>query len=156
LERSKKSSLTPLTVHLEASGWGGDGTFTPVLLDALKAIEAIKLLRVEDAPASRAEPGYAFISNEIYVEFETDRRTEAARRFGVPWRIQADVKQMTLAGLAARLASVDSIGEPDYSDQGMLQYLRTERIVPPYQTKGYKVVEMVRIYEVGAAPRRET
>jgi hypothetical protein len=38
----------------------------------------------------------------------------------------------------------------------MLQYLRTERVVPPYQTKGYKVVEMVRIYEVGAEPRRET
>jgi hypothetical protein len=30
----------------------------------------------------------------------------------------------------------------------MLQYLRTERIVPPYQTKGYKLVELVRIYEV--------
>jgi hypothetical protein len=28
----------------------------------------------------------------------------------------------------------------------MLQYLRTERIVPPYQTRGYKLVEMVRIY----------
>ena len=31
----------------------------------------------------------------------------------------------------------------------MLQYLRTERIVPPYQTRGYKLVELVRIYEVG-------
>ncbi len=30
----------------------------------------------------------------------------------------------------------------------MIQYLRTERIVPPYQTKGYKLVELVRIYEV--------
>jgi hypothetical protein len=29
----------------------------------------------------------------------------------------------------------------------MLQYLRTERIIPPYQTKGYKIVELVRIYE---------
>jgi hypothetical protein len=36
----------------------------------------------------------------------------------------------------------------------MLQYLRTERIVAPYQTKGYKIVEMVRIYEVGT-PRRD-
>ena len=140
-------------MHLESSGWSGDGTFTPVLIDAIKAIEAVKFLRVEDAPASRAEPGYAFISNEIYVEFETDRRTGTPRRFGVPWRAQADVKQMTLAGLAARLASVDTVGQPDYSDEGMLQYLRTERIVPPYQTKGYKMVEMVRVYEVGT-PRR--
>jgi hypothetical protein len=30
----------------------------------------------------------------------------------------------------------------------MVQYLRTERIVPPYQTRGYKLVELVRIYEV--------
>ena len=140
-------------MHLESSGWSGDGTFTPVLIDAIKAIEAVKFLRVEDAPASRAEPGYAFISNEIYVEFETDRRTGTTRRFGVPWRHQVDVKRMTLAGLAAQLASVDTVGQPDYSDEGMLQYLRTERIVPPYQTKGYKVVEMVRVYEVGT-PRR--
>ena len=34
----------------------------------------------------------------------------------------------------------------------MLQYLRTERIVPPYQTRGYKLVELVRIYEVGRQP----
>jgi len=140
-------------MHLESSGWSGDGTFTPVLIDAIKAIEAVKFLRVEDAPASRAEPGYAFISNEIYVEFETDRRTGTTRRFGVPWRHQVDVKRMTLAGLAAQLASVDTVGQPDYSDEGMLQYLRTERIVPPYQTKGYKMVEMVRVYEVGT-PRR--
>ena len=141
-------------MQLESSCWSGDGTFTPVLLDALKAIETIELLRVEDAPASRAESGYAFISNEIYVRFRTDRRTETTSRFGLPWRTQPDVKQMTLAGLAAQLASVDGVGEPDYSDEGMLQYLRTERIVPPYQTKGYKVVEMVRVYEVGT-PRRD-
>ena len=41
-------------MQLESSGWGGEGTFTPVLIDALKAVEAIELLRVEDAPASRA------------------------------------------------------------------------------------------------------
>ena len=29
----------------------------------------------------------------------------------------------------------------------MLQYMRSERIVPPYQTRGYKLVELVRIYE---------
>jgi len=35
----------------------------------------------------------------------------------------------------------------------MLQYLRSERIVPPYQTRGYKLVELVRIYDAGAAGR---
>jgi hypothetical protein len=32
----------------------------------------------------------------------------------------------------------------------MMQYLRTERIIPPYQTRGYKLVELVRIYEITA------
>jgi len=33
----------------------------------------------------------------------------------------------------------------------MLQYLRTQRIIPPYQTRGYKVIEMVRVYEASAS-----
>ena len=37
------------------------------------------------------------------------------------------------------------------SDEGMLQYLRTERIIPPYQTRGYMLVELVRIYETGTS-----
>jgi hypothetical protein len=48
---------------------------------------------------------------------------------------------------------MEDVGEPDYGDEGMLQYLRAERIVPAYQTRGYKLVELVRIYEVGT-PRR--
>jgi hypothetical protein len=31
----------------------------------------------------------------------------------------------------------------------MLQYLKTERVIPPYQTRGYKLVELVRVYEAG-------
>jgi hypothetical protein len=42
------------------------------------------------------------------------------------------------------------VGAPDYADEGMLQYLRSERIVPPYQTRGYKLVELVRVYEGNA------
>jgi hypothetical protein len=142
-------------MQVEDSGWTGEGTFTAVLLDALKQIDAIEFLKVEDAPSSRAEPGYAFISNEIYVKFRTDIRRETQRRFGMPWPAAVKVKQMTLDGLAGRLGPADGVGEPDYADDAMLQYLRTERIIAPYQTKGYKVVEMVRIYEVGT-PRRET
>jgi hypothetical protein len=54
----------------------------------------------------------------------------------------------------AALGAIDDVGAPDYGDEGMLQYLRAERIIPPYQTRGYKLVEMVRIYEVGT-PRRD-
>jgi hypothetical protein len=140
-------------MQFESSGWSGDGTFTAALLDALRTIEALDILRVEDAPASRAEPGYAFISNEFYVRFRTDRSAESARRFGLPWGRRSAVKQMTLADLASQVALIDGIGEPDYSDDGMLQYLRTERIIPPYQTRGYKVVEMVRVYEMGTVRR---
>jgi hypothetical protein len=141
-------------MEIEADGWGGEGPFTAVLLEALKAIETIEYLRVEDAPASRADSGYAFLSNEFYVRFKTESKKEARRRLGLPWPAKVDVKQMTLGGLAAHLGPVDGVGEPDYADDGMLQYLRTERVIAPHQTKGYKVVELVRIYEVGT-PRRE-
>ena len=141
-------------MQVESGGWGGEGTFTAVLLEALKAIELIDFMRVEDAPASRSEPGYAFISNEIFVKFTTESRTETRRRLGLRWPMKITVKQMTLGELAARLGPAEGVGEPDYADDGMLQYLRTERVAAPYQTKGYKVIEMVRIYEVGT-PRRE-
>ena len=140
-------------MQIESTGWGGEGTFTAALLEVLKTIETIEYLRVEDAPASRAEPGYAFLSNEIYVKFKTDPGKEPRKRFGMPWPTKVEVKLMTLGGLAARLGPADGIGEPDYADDAMLQYLRTERIIAPYQSRGYKVVEMVRIYEVGT-PRR--
>ena len=61
---------------------------------------------------------------------------------------------MSVADLEQALTAAPEIGAPDYSDAGMLQYLRTERIIPPYQTKGYKLVELVRVYELGA-PRRD-
>lgn len=140
-------------VKIDSAGWGGDGLFTTVLLEVLRAVEAIEFLRVEDAPASRSEPGYAFISNEVFVRFKTDVRTETRRRLGLPWPTRIAVRRMTLGSLAERLGLDDRVGAPDYADDGLLQYLRTERIVPPYQTKGYKVVEMVRIYEAETSGR---
>jgi len=68
-------------------------------------------------------------------------------------RHMVETKTMTMPQLEAALADDSAIGSPDYSDAGMLQYLRAERIVPPYQTRGYKQVELVRIYEGGKAPR---
>jgi len=45
------------SMQVESAGWTGEGTFTAVLLEALKAVEAIEFLRVEDA--RRAAPNRA-------------------------------------------------------------------------------------------------
>lgn len=140
-------------MRLDDSGWGGDGGFTAVVLETLKGIEAIEFLRVEDAPASRAEPGYAFISNEIYVKFVRPPARSWWRRLVGPARGPAESSSLTLKELGERLAGMPDVGEPDYTDDGLLQYLRTERVTAPHQTRGIKVVEMVRIYEAGTPPR---
>ena len=141
-------------MNVDTSKWSGEGTFTHVLLDHLRQLDAVALIRVEDAPASRSEADYNFISNEIYVVFATSERTEPVRRFGfLPGRKTVAEKAMTLASLDAALTAMAEVGAPDFCDQGMIQYLRTERIVPPYQTRGYKLVELVRVYEAGAVSR---
>ena len=141
--------------ELDTAAWTGEGTFTQVVIDRLRDVEGIRLVRVENAPATRSDADYNFISNEIYVAFATVEREERIKRFGVlPATRKVAEKAMTLSGLEAALAEMAGIGAPDYSDNGMMQYLRTERIVPPYQTRGYKLVEMVRIYEAGT-PRRD-
>ncbi|HEY3383029.1 MAG TPA: hypothetical protein VGK32_14750 [Vicinamibacterales bacterium] len=136
-------------MDLDTSAWSGDGDFTIRLLETLRAIEEIAFLRLQDAPASGTGAGYAFLANEIFVSFVTDLRLERAWRFGlIPVTRRVIVPRLRLAGLEARLAPVEGVGSADYSDNGMLQYLRTERVIPPYQTRGYKLVEMVRVYEV--------
>src|SRR6476646_10300585 len=141
--------------ELETSGWSGEGEFTQRLVDRLQQLDAIRLVRVEDAPATRSDADYNFISNELFVDFATTDRREPTKRFGFfPSARVLKEKAMTLASLESALTAMPEIGPPDYSDQGMLQYLRAERIVPPYQTRGYKLVELVRIYEVGTEPRR--
>jgi hypothetical protein len=143
-----------MAAEIDVSKWSGEGTFTQTLLDQLKSVEGVTLVRVEDAPASRSEADYNFMSNEIFVVFETGVRREPARRLGLfPGTREVQYKKMTITDLETRLASISGIGSPDYSDDAMLQYLRTERIIPPYQTKGYKLVELVRIYEADT-PRR--
>jgi hypothetical protein len=141
-------------MQIDTSNWSGEGAFTHLLVERLQQIESVDVVRVEDAPASRSEADYNFISNEIFVGFATALRRERVRRFGfLPASRTVTEKAMTVAGLEAALTSLSDIGAPDYSDEGMLQYLRAERIVPPYQTRGYKLVELVRLYEVGT-PRR--
>jgi hypothetical protein len=143
-----------MSMEVDTTKWSGEGEFTARLVDELRAIGTIALVRVEDAPASRSDADYNFISNELFVAFTTQTRRERIRRFGVlPGTRLVVEKDMTVVGLEQALAGRSEIGAPDYSDEGMLQYLRTERIVPPYQTRGYKLVELVRIYEVGTERR---
>ena len=135
--------------------WSGEGTFTQLLIDHLGTIEGVRAVRVEDAPATRSEADYNFISNELFVVFSTVDRQLPIKRYGIiPGTRVVSEKAMTLTQLETELAAIADVGAPDYSDEGMLQYLRAERIVPPYQTRGYKLVELVRIYELGT-PRRE-
>ena len=137
-----------MTEKVDVSKWSGEGTFTQVLLDHLQSLETVALVRVEDAPSTRSDADYNFISNEIFVAFASTSREEPAKRFGfLPSTRTVSVKAMEMTGLEQALAAIAEVGEPDYSDEGMLQYLRTERIIPPYQTRGYKIVELVRIYE---------
>lgn len=134
---------------LDHSRWSGEGALTQVVLDRLSQVDAIDFVRVEDAPATRAEANYAFVSNEIYVSFGRRERLERRRRFGIlPATRRVAEPAMSLVDLERLLMETPGIGTPDYADETMLQYLRTERIVPPYQTRGYKQVELVRIYAV--------
>ena len=135
-------------MDVDTSGWSGEGRFTQVLIDRLRELDGVAFVRVEDAPASRSEADYNFISNEIFVRFATAEREERTTRFGfLPARRVVQEKTMTVSGLEQALAGVADVGPADYSDDAMIQFLRSERIVPPYQTKGYKLVELVRIYE---------
>jgi hypothetical protein len=137
-------------MQVDTTGWSGEGDFTARLIEAIRGLSDVDRLKVEDAPATRADSGFSFISNELFVAFRTTKRTIRARKLRViPVSFEVDEKRMSLAGLEAALTAIEGVGEPDYSDEGMLQYLRTERIIPPYQTRGVKLVELVRIYEAG-------
>ena len=141
-------------MDVERERWSGEGDFTEQLLAWLAEQDDIVFLRVEDAVATRAEVDYNFISNEIYVRFRTRERQESRRLWGIiPVRRTVAEKAMTMQTLETALADEPELGEPDYADEGMIQYLHTERVIPPYQTRGYKLIELVRIYEVDAAPR---
>jgi hypothetical protein len=140
--------------EVDRSLWSGEGLFTQLLLDRLAHLPAVAFIRVENAPASRSGADYNLVSNELFVRFATRRRIERIRRLGFIRATRvADVPAMNLAGLAAALEALDGVGTPDYGDEGMLQFLRTERVIPPYQTRGYKLVELVRLYEVGTPSR---
>ena len=143
-----------VVVRIDRDQWSGEGDFTEQLLSWLSEQSSIVLLRVEDAPSTRTDVEYNFISNEIYVEFGVREFYQKRRVLGViPLRRKSLEKTMTLEKLNVALSTDSEFGEPDYADEGMIQFLHTERIIPPYQTKGYKLIELVRIYELGTSSR---
>ena len=128
--------------------WSGEGEFTQKLIDRLQGVAELAGIAVEDAPSTRSDADYNFIANEIFITFAVTEREEPVRRRGIiPGKKRVTERTMTLSALADVLERSEGIGPADYADEGMLQYLRTERIIPPYQTRGYKLVELVRIYE---------
>jgi hypothetical protein len=135
-------------MDVDSAGWSGEGAFTQVLVDRLRTIAEIAGMKVEDAPATRSEADYNFLANEVFVRFATRIDWKPIKRFGIlPGTKQVTAKAMTFEELTKLLEASDGIGPADYADEAMIQYLRTERVIPPYQTKGYKLVELVRIYE---------
>jgi hypothetical protein len=140
--------MTFTPVQVDRNAWSGEGDLTAIVLERLTGIEQVQFVRVEDAPASQAGAGFNFICNEIYVVFRIQRTFELRRTsFGLPLPAIGRRRSLTLDRLETLLTATDGIGAPDYTDGGMLQYLRSERVVPAYQARGPKIVEMVRIYE---------
>ena len=132
---------------IDRERWSGEGDFTSQLIAWLAARNDIVFLRVEDALTTRAEVDYNFIG------FRMRDRKERRRLLGViPLRRTVTEPAMTLPQLDDALVAEPNLPDPDYADEGMIQYLHTERVIPPYQTKGYKLIELVRIYEAGSAP----
>ena len=77
--------------------WSGEGTFTQLLIERLGTIEGVRAVQVEDAPATRSEADYNFISNELFVVFSTVDRQLPIKRYGIiPGTRVVSEKAMTL------------------------------------------------------------
>ena len=141
-------------MDLDTTDWSGEGAFTQTLIDAVRGLDEVTFIRVEDARSSRSDVEYNFISNEVFVRFRTRDTVHRTKVLGLlPITRTVTEPAMTVTDLEQALGRHEEVGPPDYADEAMLQYLRAERIVPPYQTRGYKLVELVRVYEIGAEPR---
>jgi hypothetical protein len=135
-------------MDVDSAGWSGEGAFTQNVLERLRAIDQVAAMKIEDAPSTRSDADYNFVANEIFVTFATVERYEPFKLLGAfTTRRRVAAKAMTFTDLVKLLEESEGIGPADYADEGMIQYLRTERIIPPYQTRGYKLVELLRIYE---------
>ena len=70
-------------MDLDTTNWSGEGTFTQTLIDTFHGLDEVASLRVEDAPSSRSDVEYNFISNEVYVRFQTRDRAVRTRVLGL-------------------------------------------------------------------------
>ncbi len=136
-------------MRVDRSGWSGDGDVTQAIIDRLARESGVAHLTVEDAPASREDTGFAFISSELFIRPVVRVRRDRVWRWGWwPSRRRIATPDLRLDAIEARLTADPEIGAPGFADLAMLQYLRTLRIVPAYQTRGYKLVELIRLYLV--------
>ena len=111
-----------MPLETDTSNWSGEGVFTQLLIERLGGIDAVRFVKIDDAPATRSEADYNFISNELFVRFATVDRQEPVKRFGIlPSSRTVTGPVMTLAELATALTAMADVGEPDYGDEGMLQ-----------------------------------
>ena len=71
-----------MPLETDTTNWSGEGTFTQLLIERLRDIDTVRFVRIEDAPATRSEADYNFISNELFVGFATVDREEPVKRLG--------------------------------------------------------------------------
>jgi hypothetical protein len=138
-----------MSAEIVRDAWSGDGDFTQHLVDHLRNWPPIATIRVEDAPTGREGEGFNFLANDVFLTFAVRPVRQPAYAF---WRRQILATTASTGDLVAYLTAIETIGEPAYHDEGMLQYLHTQRIVGPYQSKGVKLVELVRVYVGKVAP----
>ena len=80
--------------EIDRANWSGEGQFTQFLIEQLAALAGIQRVRVEDAPATRSEADYQFMSNEVYVEFAVQNREERYTRFGARSHLRIALKPL--------------------------------------------------------------
>jgi hypothetical protein len=67
-------------MNVDTSKWSGEGEFTQLLVEHLRQLPGVAGVRVEDAPATRSEADYNFISNELFIEFVSEAHVELRLR----------------------------------------------------------------------------
>ena len=122
-------------MRLDTSNWSGEGAFTQVLIDCLQRLDAIDLVRVEDAPASRSEADYNFISNEIYVAFATEAREERVTRFDSCPRRAPFSQAPEHSGVSSRPSPQPRNRRTRLLGRGLLQYYGPSALSRPIRRR---------------------
>ena len=100
-------------MDIDKEKWSGDGDFTERLLAVLSEMASVSFLRVEDAPASRSDAGFSFISNEIFVKFREVPVAETVKLAGAPgFTVSAAGGTAMLTGLFSVRAAVPEVSGP--------------------------------------------